>query len=695
MSSYEEDEKGSSSAVIENQVNSAPIQSEINNHVEDICDDAEFTSFVPSNGAVLSFDNIEYYIKKKKSEDARGKKILRGISGIMKPGLNAIMGPTGSGKSSLLDVLAGRKDPVGLYGNIFLNGRPVSKKFQRISGYVVQKDIITGTLTVRENLWFCANMRLPMSVSQESKAKIIEEALNDLGLNDCADTKVGTDFIRGVSGGEKKRACIAAELITSPSVLFLDEPTTGLDASTANAVMILLKRLANKGRTIIFSIHQPRYSIFRLFNRLTLLSLGRLIYHGSFQDALPYFETLGYKCKEHNNPADFFLDIINGDSTALANNCHLAIKSSSIQDNVVDNTSNQTFAQTLANNFESSQIYKDTEVELNEISKTQVHKTDVYEGTKTYATPFYYQLGQLLKRTFLNVIRNPLAFAITLIINTIIGVVFGVLYFQTDNSTTAGTQNRFGVLFFITTNFMFGSISAMEIFLNERHIFVHEYASGYYRVFAYFLAKLFADLLPIRTIGPIVFCSVTYWMVGLKSDAAAFLTFLLFGVLICYAAVAIALFFSVSVSTFTVANSFISLVFVFSILFSGLLLNIESVLPWLQWVQYLSLANYGLSGFTINEFRNQLFTDCYSNETLSTVSPVRNNCSTFFTDPITNNSCISVTGECFLHSQLGIGDGISPLTEWQLWQNAVAIFAMAFGLYSLTYIQLARTKTTT
>ena len=112
-----------------------------------------------------------------------------------------------------------------------------------------------------------------------------------------------------MSGGEKKRACIAAELITSPSVLFLDEPTTGLDASTANAVMILLKRfpvqisnlkltdilnrLANKGRTIIFSIHQPRYSIFRLFNRLTLLSLGRLIYHGSFQDALPYFETLG------------------------------------------------------------------------------------------------------------------------------------------------------------------------------------------------------------------------------------------------------------------------------------------------------------------------------------------------------------------------------------------------------------------
>ena len=84
---------------------------------------------------------------------------------------------------------------------------------------------------------------------------------------------------------------------------------------------------------------------------------------------LNFFE--GYKCKEHNNPADFFLDIINGDSTALANNCHLAIKSSSIQDNVVDNTSNQTFAQTLANNFESSQIYKDTEVELNEISKTQ------------------------------------------------------------------------------------------------------------------------------------------------------------------------------------------------------------------------------------------------------------------------------------------------------------------------------------
>jgi ATP-binding cassette subfamily G (WHITE) protein 2 len=155
------------------------------------------------------------------------KQILIDLSGIFKVGMNAIMGPTGSGKSSLLDVLADRKDRRGLQGEILLNGQLKNEDYKYHIGYVVQDDIVSGTLTVRENLMFSANVRLPTQLSSKSKIDIVNEVIMELGLETCANTIVGTDFKRGVSGGERKRTNIGMELVLSPLVLFLDEPTTG------------------------------------------------------------------------------------------------------------------------------------------------------------------------------------------------------------------------------------------------------------------------------------------------------------------------------------------------------------------------------------------------------------------------------------------------------------------------------------
>uniref|UniRef100_A0AAQ4PY23 ABC transporter domain-containing protein n=1 Tax=Gasterosteus aculeatus aculeatus TaxID=481459 RepID=A0AAQ4PY23_GASAC len=249
-------------------------------------------------GATVSFHNIEYKVVQGGSclcrKKGTTKDILVDLNGAMAPGLNAIMGATGSGKSSFLDVLAARKDPAGLSGEVLIDGAHQPANFKCLSGYVVQDDVVMGTLTVRENFRFSAALRLPASV--------------------------GTQLIRGISGGERKRTNIGMELIIDPPVLFLDEPTTGLDASTASSVLLLLKRMANSGRTIILSIHQPRYSIYRLFDSLTLLVNGKQVFHGPAHSALEYFSNIGYTCEPHNNPADFFLDIINGDSTAVALN---------------------------------------------------------------------------------------------------------------------------------------------------------------------------------------------------------------------------------------------------------------------------------------------------------------------------------------------------------------------------------------
>ena len=141
--------------------------------------------------------------------------------------LSTILGPTGCGKSSLLDVLADRKDPHGLSGQVFVDGYSPPPSFKYIVGYVVQDDIISGTLTVRENLMFSANVRLSDDVPTTERQERVTQVIHDLGLEACADTKIGTEYLRGVSGGERKRTCIGMELVLSPKILFLDEPTTG------------------------------------------------------------------------------------------------------------------------------------------------------------------------------------------------------------------------------------------------------------------------------------------------------------------------------------------------------------------------------------------------------------------------------------------------------------------------------------
>lgn len=105
---------------------------------------------------------------------------------------------------------------------------PISSSFKYIIGYVVQDDIISGTLTVKENIMFSANIRLPSNVSYNERKERVKRIIQELGLISCADTRVGTEFLRGISGGERKRTCIGMELVLEPKILFLDEPTTGL-----------------------------------------------------------------------------------------------------------------------------------------------------------------------------------------------------------------------------------------------------------------------------------------------------------------------------------------------------------------------------------------------------------------------------------------------------------------------------------
>lgn len=189
-----------------------------------------------SSGAIISFDSLSYEINEESflrkiqfwSRKKANKQILSNLKGVFIPGMNAILGPTGSGKSSLLDILADRKEKRGIAGEILVDGRNRTSKYKKEIGYVAQDDVISGNLTVRENLMFSANIRLPKTLPPIEKENVVRDVINQLGLNKCADSKVGDEYQRGISGGERRRTNIGLELVLSPRILFLDEPTTGL-----------------------------------------------------------------------------------------------------------------------------------------------------------------------------------------------------------------------------------------------------------------------------------------------------------------------------------------------------------------------------------------------------------------------------------------------------------------------------------
>ncbi|KAF9583777.1 hypothetical protein BGW38_008562, partial [Lunasporangiospora selenospora] len=240
------------------------------------------------------------------------KQVLRDVNGIVKPGqVMAIMGASGAGKTSLLDILAKRHKTGMIHGHIYVNGRRISShEYKRVVGYVDQEDTLMPTLTVYETILYSALLRLPRDMSYDAKRFRVMETMSELGILGIKDMKVGESGQRSISGGEKRRVSIACELVTSPSILFLDEPTSGLDSYNAyNVVECLVTLARNYNRTVVCTIHQPRSNIFALFDQLILLAKGRLVFSGETKNLNGHLRGLGHPCPEGYNIADYMLDL--------------------------------------------------------------------------------------------------------------------------------------------------------------------------------------------------------------------------------------------------------------------------------------------------------------------------------------------------------------------------------------------------
>jgi ABC transport system ATP-binding/permease protein len=207
--------------------------------------------------------------------------------------LIGIMGASGAGKTTLLNVLCGIENPSK--GEVVINGFNLHKekdKLEGVIGLVPQDDLLIEELTVFQNLYF--NARLCFKEKSEAEiTELVDKTLQNLGLFDRKDLKVGNPMKKTISGGQRKRLNIALELIREPSILFIDEPTSGLSSRDSENVMDLLRELTLKGKLIFVVIHQPSSEIYKMFDKMIILDTGGyLIYYGNPVEGVMYFKRL-------------------------------------------------------------------------------------------------------------------------------------------------------------------------------------------------------------------------------------------------------------------------------------------------------------------------------------------------------------------------------------------------------------------
>ncbi|XP_035727888.1 protein scarlet-like isoform X2 [Vespa mandarinia] len=261
----------------------------------------------------LMWKNISFAVKKKINQNYLKSflgldrceyiRILNGVNGIIQSGtLMAIMGPSGAGKTTLLATLSQRIKGE-IEGEILLNGRSINKKEMiQISGYVPQQDLVVESLTVQEHMEFMACMKMDRRYHAGLRKLRISALSTELTLINCVNSKLSA-----LSGGERKRMSLAVQLLTEPSILFCDEPTTGLDSYAAMTIVKTLHDVATRGKIVICSIHQPASGLLDIFHQLLLISASRVAFQGSITDAKNFFDSLNLHCPPTYNDAEFYV----------------------------------------------------------------------------------------------------------------------------------------------------------------------------------------------------------------------------------------------------------------------------------------------------------------------------------------------------------------------------------------------------
>ncbi|KAK9030821.1 hypothetical protein V6N11_032231 [Hibiscus sabdariffa] len=557
------------------------------------------TGVAPKRGMVLpftplamSFDNVDYYVDMPPEMRAQGVgddrlQLLRGVTGAFRPGvLTALMGVSGAGKTTLMDVLAGRKTGGYIEGDVRISGFPKKQEtFARISGYCEQTDIHSPQVTIRESLIYSAFLRLPKEISNEEKMTFVDEVMVLVELSSLKDAIVGLPGVTGLSTEQRKRLTIAVELVANPSIIFMDEPTSGLDARAAAIVMRTVRNTVDTGRTVVCTIHQPSIDIFEAFDELLLMKRGgQVIYAGPLgrnsQKIVEYFESIHGvpRIKDKYNPATWMLEV-----SSIAAEARLGID--------------------FAEHYKSSSLYQRNKALVNELSTPPPGATDLYFATQ-YSQDTWGQFTSCFWKQWLTYWRSPdynlVRFFFTLVAALLVGSIFWQVgpkrSTSTDLSMIIGAM--YAAVIFVGIN---NCSTVQPVIAIERTVFYRERAAGMYSALPYALSQVFCEI-------PYIFFQTTYYtlivyaMVGFQWTAAKFFWFFFVN----FFTYLYFTYYGMMVVSITpnhqVAAIFASAFYSVFNLFSGFFIARPSIPGWWIWYYWICPVAWTIYGLIVSQY---------------------------------------------------------------------------------------------
>lgn len=494
------------------------------------------------------------------------KQLLAGVDGYAKPGLMiALMGASGAGKTTLLNTLSQRQKTGVVTGEMFVDGRPLGKEFQRNTGFVEQMDLHDGTSTIREALEFSAILRQDRNVSRSEKIAYVDKVIDLLELNDMQDA-----LISSLGVEQRKRLTIGVELAAKPSLLlFLDEPTSGLDSQSAFSIIRFLKKLAASGIALVCTIHQPSSVLIQEFDMVLALNPGgRTFYFGPIgengKDVIEYFGARGVKCPPAKNVAEFLLET--------------AIKPRKRPDG-----SKIDWNEEWRSSKEAQAVIDEIDGLKRQRSRATEEQHSDHEATE-FAAPVWVQTTMLTKRVFTQYWRDPSYLYGKLFVAVIVGIFNGFTFYQLGNSIQDMQNRMFTAFLILTIPPTVVNAVVPKFYQNMALWMARELPSRIYGWFAFSTAMVVAEI-PIAIVSAVVYWLLWYYPSGLPTDSSTagyvFLMVLLFfffqaswGQWICAFA-----------PSFTVISNVLPFFFVMFSLFNGVVRPYASIpVFWRYWM---------------------------------------------------------------------------------------------------------------
>ncbi|KAJ4116121.1 Multidrug resistance protein [Fusarium equiseti] len=543
--------------------------------------------------------------------------IIKDFDGHVESGeLLLVLGRPGSGVSTLLKTISGHTHGLHLDTSSEFNyqGIPFDLMHRNFRGEVIyqaETDIHFPQLTVGDTLLFAALARTPQERVANRSRKVYAEHLRDavmamFGILNTVDTRVGDDFVRGVSGGERKRVSIAEATLNQSTTQCWDNSTRGLDSATALEFVKKI-RLSTElgGASAIVALYQASQAAYDEFDKVLLLYEGRQIYFGPTSYAARYFTDMGFEFPARQTTADFL--------TSLTNPAERIVRSG--YEHQVPRTPDE-FADQWRMSQQRAALLRDIAAfqiqypldgkhveDLKDIRRTQKARFMSDNSPFTISVPMQIQL--CISRGVKRLLGDKTFFIVTILGNFFMSLVLGSVYFDLP-STAESMNSRCSVLFFaILFN---GLSSALEILAlySQRPIVEKHARYALYRPLSEAVSSVFCDL-PSKVISTLAFNIPLYFMANLRRDASSFFIFLLFGFTTTLTMSMILR--TIGQSSKTVHQALVpAAIFIIGlVIYAGFVLPIRNMKGWLRWINYINPIAYAYESLVANEFSGRTF----------------------------------------------------------------------------------------